>query len=200
MKTSATRFKTTPEGLVHRASTAALMVAFAALATGCAAPPKPHGPSAFDQELAQSVTRIAKVTSGLRENQGNPALNHYNGFPLPKTVKLTAPEHDSKIAPPPAARPPQPEVAKPFKMPAALNQSVNLQVKDMPVDDLMGLLAHKINWTYAHNGDTAPLKVSLSAKGEPVSQVFNDISRQLGAKANLKVDTQSHMILLKAGA
>lgn len=200
MKTSEPTLKTTPEGIVHRASKAALMVCAAIAAAGCAAPPKAAGPSAFDQELAKSVQQVAKVTSSLRENQGNPPLKHYDGFPLPKTVHVGPAEHDSKIAMPPAAHAPKPEVASPVVYPKDLNTPVTLAVKNMPVNDLMNLLASKIHWTYAYTGVTSNLTVTLQDNAEPVNKVFGEISRQLSNRAVLKLDAQSHMILLKAGA
>lgn len=204
MKISHSLLQTVPTqtGFAKRGPRAAFGILALALLglSGCAVPqPAPPPVSAFDQSLSHSVDQIAQVTQQLRENQGNPPLNQYNGFPMFRTVRVPAALHDSRIALPPTEAPQTREIVRSPRLPEEMGKRVTLHVRDMPIDSLMNLLAGQIHWMYAHNGEVAGLNITLQVTNQPMSRVLQYIAGQIEGRASLKVDPASRMILLKVG-
>lgn len=178
---------------------------------GCATPPPPPpSPSAFDQSLMKAASEIRSVTRQLAENQNNPSL--YNGFPLPGSRSLLPPSRNS--AGKPLAQSNQENqngfielrrsdgvsqdgyvLVRP-SLPASSDPPVTVQVKDIPVGVLFDLISKKIGWTYAHNGDTRSVLVSIEATDEPLSLFCQNVEKLLSNRVSIHLDQDSKMILL----
>jgi hypothetical protein len=164
--------------------------------SGCAiaprsapAPAPAPGPTAFDKSLLSAVEQVDAVTRELRASNRVPPFGYYNGFPLPRTNML----------PPLTGMPSRFSDGfawDPSGGDAVLRTPVTVNYPSGPVDPLLSVLAKKVGYKFAREGDTSRINVSVVLPSGTLGQVLQMIDAQLPAGSRLVFRPDLSLLIL----